>query len=977
MPSRHTIPIVDDDGAVLEYYRKVLLPQPDTLDILSEPAAEVGSPELELLLYTRPSELLEGVASRLAAGAQVPLCILDMRMPEQNGLDTAVKVRELAPDISIIICSAHSDASPQTLAERLDERVFLVRKPFAPDEFRLLVRVVVREWEGRRALAEERERLRRILEGTRAGTWEWQVQTGEVLFNPRWAEIIGFQLEELAPTSIATWLDQAHPDDLAESDRLLRQHFAGDTPYYDCECRMRHKDGSWVWVHDRGKVVSWDSEGRPQLMCGTHVDITARKHMEDELAQTIKALNESTERATALAREARVAAQAKSDFLANMSHEIRTPASGVIGMTGLLLGTSLTREQQRFAEAIRSSGESLLAIINDILELSKIEAGRLQLERLDFDLEAMLDDFADTLAVRAEQKGIAWVCRIDPEVPLDLRGDPGRLRQVLTNLAGNALKFTAKGEVTVRVSVTEVEADEAVLRFAVHDTGIGIAPDKLGLLFEKFSQVDASTSRHYGGTGLGLAISRQLVRLMGGDIGVDSTLGVGSLFWFTVRFGLQTGWEQAQRAGTMAALAGCRAMVVDHNAASLEAMAQQLSASGLRVTPVSQGFDALREINRAQGDGDPYAIAIIEGRLPVIDGLALGRIIRDDARHADVRLVMVTSLAQSEDRQLITAAGFDASLPRPLRRRELIEILRRLITGESVALPQAREPATVRARPIGGRPARVLLAEDNQINQEVALGLLLSLGHDAVAVSDGAEAIAALEREDYDLVLMDCQMPGMDGYAATQAIRGPESRARNRQVRVIAVTAHAMEGDRERCLAAGMDDYITKPIDRWALEAKLSQWLTEVQVTGAGTAPVARIAPVAPVPTASSPAATARSHPDAAVFDQEGFLNRVGGNQANARRILAKLPESLQPRLRDLATSLTGGDYEAAAQAAHSIKGMALSLAGERLGRVARRLELAIKTRDSSAMAIEAELHREAESMLAEVAAYLGTFPGQ
>jgi PAS domain S-box-containing protein len=971
MSSRHTIPIVDDDGAVLEYYRKVLLPQPDTLDILAEPTAEVASPDLELLLYTRPGDLLDGVASRLAAGARLPVCILDMRMPELNGLDAAVKIRELSPDISIIICSAHSDASPQTLGERLDERVFLVHKPFAPDEFRLLVRVVIREWEGRRELAEERERLHRIIEGTRAGTWEWQIQTGEVLFNPRWAEIIGYQLEELEPTGITTWLDKAHPDDLAESDRLLRQHFAGETPYYDCECRMRHRNGSWVWVHDRGKVVSWDAQGRPRLMCGTHVDITARKQVEDELAQTVNALNESTERATALAREARVAAQAKSDFLANMSHEIRTPASGVIGMTGLLLGTPLTREQQRFAEAIRSSGESLLAIINDILELSKIEAGRLQLEQLDFDLEVVLDDFADTLAVRAEEKGVAWVCRIDPEVPLGLRGDHGRLRQVLTNLAGNALKFTAKGEVSVRVSLAGVEADQAMLRFAVQDTGIGIAPDKLGLLFEKFSQVDASTSRHYGGTGLGLAISRQLARLMGGDIGVDSTVGVGSLFWFTARFGLQTGWEQAERAGTAAVLAGRRALVVDHNATSLESMAQQLSACGLRVTPVSQGFDALREINRAQSEGDPCAVVIVEGRLPVIDGLALGRIIRDDPRHAGVRLVLVTSLAQSEDRQLITAAGFDASLPKPVRRRELIDILRRVITGESVPLSQSRTPVPLPARPAGGRPARILLAEDNQINQEVALGLLLSLGHEAVAVSDGAEAIAALEREDYDLVLMDCQMPGMDGYAAARAIRAPESPVRNRQVRVIAVTAHAMEGDRERCLSAGMDDYITKPIDRATLEAKLSQWLPSVAAPAAEGGPVP--AGTAPAPGAT---ATARSLPDAAVFDRDGFLHRVGGNHANARRILAKLPESLEPRLRDLTASLTAADYETAAQAAHSIKGMALSLAGERLGQVARRLELAIKTRDSSVMGVEAELHREAEAMLAEVVAYLETPAG-
>jgi two-component system, sensor histidine kinase and response regulator len=855
-------------------------------------------------------------ALRCIMAQDFAVILLDVRMPIMGGFETAALIRkrqqsEMTP---IIFITAHG--TDEIVTDRYAEgAVDFLFAPVQPDELRAKVSFFANLFLRAEALAARArdvqasaDQLRLLTDSAPIGIFQTDAANRYVYTNPRWTEITGVPAKDAVGRRWDAIMGPQQRADLAAE--LARRVVFPSELSHRFEIRVPNAPPRVVLVNSRSML---HSDGGMQGWVGTLADITAEAGAEAAMS--------------AARDEATKASQLKSDFLANMSHEIRTPMNGVIGMTDLLLETDLGAVQRDYAQTVRNSGEALLTIINDILDYSKVEAGMLEVEDLEFSVPTVVDDVIDLLAGSAQSKGLELVVQLENTVPPLVSGDPGRVRQVLTNLVGNAIKFTRAGEIVVRVTTGEPAGDDVVVRFEVSDTGDGISEEKLSLIFAPFVQADTSTSRRYGGTGLGLAISSQLVALMGGEIGVSSELGQGSTFWFTIAVHSETTRSRQDHAAPDAGLAGLTALIVDDNATQRSVLAEHLTGWGMTVATADSGAAALTTLRSAADDGGPFAMVLIDRSMPGMDGLVLKDAIVSDATLSP-RLVLMTSLGQDRGDD-DARSGVSATVSKPVHAADLQQSLR-----IAAGLASGDEPPTetlprmpsqdIQPSESGGSPAgRLLLAEDNLINQKVAVAMLSSAGYQVDTVLDGAAAVRAAAAQPYDVILMDCQMPELNGYEATAAIRAQEGA--DRHTPIIALTAGARREDRDRCLAEGMDGYLAKPISKDALLALVARSLNK----GTGSiGPVSRVGH-------TSAAEFAIDHAD---FDELRLLA-----EATERDFVSELIDQFvhdtDLMLVALRDAFTRGDDGAVGHIAHNIKGSAAQLGGRRLALSCTELE--------------------------------------
>jgi PAS domain S-box-containing protein len=865
-----------------------------------------------------------GIAAlRCVTSQDFAVILLDVRMPIMDGVETAALIRsrqqsEMTP---IIFVTAHEDNEIAHTNGYAQGAVDFISAPVVPEVLRTKVLVFTNLFMKVKELARQTrdvqksaDRLRFLTDAAPIGIFQTDVHNRYLHTNPRWSEITGMAPDDAVgqPWDVIVAADQR---------AALDSELTGAARYQSETCirlEISGPDAAPRMVLVTSKSIT-DEAGGSTGWVGTLSDITAEVGFESAMAE---ARDEATE-----------ASRLKSDFLANMSHEIRTPMNGVIGMTDLLLETELDDHQRDYAQTVRNSGEALLAIINDILDFSKVEAGKLDIEDVDFDVRQIVTDVVDLLAGPAQTKGLELVAIVEPFVPPVVGGDPGRVRQILTNLVGNAVKFTHTGEVVVRVSAADVVGVTALLRFEVSDTGDGIASDKLDLVFQPFVQADTSTTRKYGGTGLGLAISGDLVALMGGHSGVSSELGVGSTFWFTIH--VRTGGAPPDLDVAPADdLAHTRILIVDDNAAQRDVLVGLVTGWGMTAATAGSGQAALETLRSAVTGGDPFSVVLIDRYMPGMDGLVL-----IDTIHIDpvltANLVLLTDLVHGDPGSAVVP-GISASLSKPVHRDDLRRCLR-VALGLAVAdIAPSRAP-----RPSSRRPAPppvpsgtastagesdlglLLLAEDNLINQKVAVAMLSNAGYRVDTVLNGLEAVNAVAARTYDAVLMDCQMPELNGYEATAAIRALESSGR--RTPIIAMTAGARSEDRQRCLAEGMDSYLAKPVSKDALLALVARSVKSGVVMDV-------------TPPRAGEDRSGEGAIDQTVFDELRLLG-----EAIEHDFIAKLVDEFvndtERLLAELRQAMVVGDALTAARIAHSIKGSCVQLGGRRLALSCSHLE--------------------------------------
>jgi PAS domain S-box-containing protein len=784
------------------------------------------------------------------------------------------------------------------------------------------------------AMRQADEKYRAIFENAVEGIFQTTPEGRYLAANPALARIYGYASADHLMTELNDIEQQLYvdPDRRDAFQRLMSERDV----LTNFESQVYRRDRSIIWISENVRVVR-DRDGKPLYYEGTVVDITERVG-----ASRLQAEKEAAEAAN----------EAKSTFLAKMSHEIRTPLNGVIGMLDLLIGTQLNPRQERYVRIARSSADALLGQINDILDFSKIESGKLELECIPFDLHLLVEDLAEMFVLRAEAKGIELTCHVLPEVASAVLGDPDRLRQVLINLVNNALKFTEKGEIAVRV---EPAGDR--LRFSVRDSGIGIPPENATRLFSWFTQADASVSRRFGGTGLGLAICKQLVELMSGTIGVESTEGEGSTFWFELPLALACAAPSRHRPAAENSK-GIRILGVDDNPTNLEILRDQLVSWGFEFKPASTGNQALKAMKDAAASNRPFHLAILDRKLPDLDGLDVAASIQRDSNLQGTPLLMLTSLDSSIDSAAMKRLGFAGMLTKPIRQSRLFDTIVNIVRSPS---PEYDIPAAVvvpEATPTErNSDAYILVADDNEINRLVTGELLSSEGFRYELACDGREAVALYREHAFDLILMDCQMPELDGFEATAEIRKLETSefAARPRTPIVALTANAVHGDRERCLGSGMDGYVAKPIDRRHL---LETMRTLIAIRHDRKEP--EKAAAEPAPVHESP------------LDLNGLFARCADNRSFAANLLDRFRIKLPDEIAKIRDAVRNNDNGAAARLSHALHGAAGNLGAVGVHRITKQIELAAKAEQPAGIAEwTRQLESEVESLLVHISGLL------
>lgn len=772
------------------------------------------------------------------------------------------------------------------------------------------------------------ERLRLALKSAEAGTWSWDIATNTVEWDKDMHFLFGIKPGEFAKT-YEGFLNSIHEEDRSNFDNDLQKSIEKYTEF-DTEFRIIRPNQSIHYIGARGKVYR-DTSGQPIRLVGACWDITRRKQIEEELRH-------SKEIAEKLAEKAQEASRAKSAFLASMSHEIRTPLNGVVGMAGLLADTPLNTQQLEYIETVRVSSESLLAVINNILDFSKIESGHLELEKSDFNMQALMDDVIEVIASIVHHKKLAVGAYIEPEVPEWLTGDASRVRQILNNLLNNAAKFTEAGELSIKVKLLKKEDKLVTLLIEVIDTGIGVTAEIRSRLFQPFSQGDISNSRKYGGAGLGLAITKRLVELMGGNIDVESVPGRGSRFWCTLQLIECTTPSSNVTLQMLPALEGTRILCVDDNAINREIVKRQTTAWKLRCDVATNGGEALSLLKKAVEENDPYALALIDCQMPGMNGLELIQIIRELKEIANIRVITLSSFGAIFGLDELKRLGISLNLNKPLRQIKLYESILTVLKSETPKLTDATTEKT---------NARILLAEDSLINQKVTLQVLKKLGYKTDIVKNGLEALQAIQKVSYDIILMDCQMPEMDGYTATGKIRALEKNLK-KHTPIIAMTAHALKGDRDKCMDAGMDDYIAKPIDIKGLAATLEKWLNGKR---------------------SALPETTR-HPDKTqnntqpIIDMNRLHDIFGYDTAILKEFMQSFVDATTELLKEIENTINNKNASAAKESFHRLKGSASNSGMMQLHAICVTAEQAILQNDWDAVKKNYQMAQEAFNKL-------------